>query len=219
MQQNIGARLKEFREKTKTRIPEIAAITGISKETLYKWEKGTRPSNVNEYIALKSYLDRMESKMEEEEFLYDAQKPATLRLPLNSDREPVPQTNGKAAAGTIVITDNEPELIVDRISAPFLGKVEGTVEVSGESMEPTFKNGCRVAIIRLKEIRTLNWGECYFIIDNNWLGTVKRIYPGETANSIKLISDNPNQAKFPPIIRQWNQIVAIFKVQAGILKI
>jgi hypothetical protein len=86
-------------------------------------------------------------------------------------------------------------------------------------MEPTFKNGCRVAIIRLKEPRTLNWGECYFIIDNNWLGAVKRIYPGETANSIKLVSDNPNQAKFPPIIRQWNQITAIFKVQAGILKL
>src|SRR5581483_12446999 len=112
--EDIGSRLRVYREKTKARMPEIEAATGISKETLYKWEKGTRPSNLTDYMALKSYLDKMESSLEQDEFIFETQKPATLRLPLDPNRQSIPQTSGRASAGTVVIIDNEPELIVDR---------------------------------------------------------------------------------------------------------
>jgi glycine dehydrogenase subunit 2 len=55
----IGIRLKEFRERKKIKMPAIEAATGISKENLYKWEKGTKPSDVNDYLKLKAYLDEM----------------------------------------------------------------------------------------------------------------------------------------------------------------
>jgi len=219
MDYHIGQRLKAFREQTKIKMPAIAALTGIAKETLYKWEKGTKPSDINDYFRLKSYLDKMENKLEEEQLDIEYQKPATLRLPLNRHRVPIPQTDGKAAAGTILFSNDEPELIVDRINAPFLGPVEGIIEVSGESMAPTFINGCRVAISRLNNYRILDWGWYYYIIDKNWQGYVRRIYPGETENSLCLMSDNPNQDKFPPIQRQWEHIEAIFRVMAAIWKL
>jgi phage repressor protein C with HTH and peptisase S24 domain len=218
MDYHIGQRLKAFREKTKIKMPAIATLTGIAKETLYKWEKGTKPSDINDYFRLKTYLDKMENKLEEEQLELENQKPATLRLPLNVDRLPVPQTDGKAAAGTITFFNSEPELIVDRINAPFLGTVEGVVEVTGESMAPTFANGCRVVLIRLNNYRILDWGLYYYIIDKNWQGSVRRVYQGETEGSLRLESDNPNQDKFPPIQRQWDHIEAIFRVIAGILK-
>jgi len=218
MDYHIGQRLKAFREQTKIKMPAIAALTGIAKETLYKWEKGTKPSDINDYFRLKSYLDKMENKLEEEQLDIEYQKPATLRLPFNRSRVPIPQTDGKAAAGTILFSNDEPELIVDRINAPFLGPVEGIIEVSGESMAPTFANGCRVAISRLNNYRILDWGWYYYIIDKNWQGYVRRIYPGETENSLCLMSDNPNQDKFPPIQRQWEHIEAIFRVMAAIWK-
>lgn len=199
-------------------MPAIATYTGIAKETLYKWEKGTKPSDINDYFRLKAYLDKMENKLEEEQLELEYQKPATLRLPLNHNRLPVPQTDGKAAAGTVTFHNDEPELIVDRINAPFLGTVEGVVEVTGESMAPTFSNGCRVGIIRLHNYRILDWGLYYYIIDKNWQGSVRRIYQGETESSLCLVADNPNQDKFPPIQRQWDHIEAIFRVTAGILK-
>ncbi|MBO9200999.1 MULTISPECIES: LexA family transcriptional regulator [Niastella] len=219
MDNHIGQRLKAFREKSKIKMPAIAAQTGIAKETLYKWEKGTKPSDINDYFRLKSYLNKMEGQVDEELLEQDYQMPTTLRLPLSPNRLPVPQTDGKFASGTIFFFNNEPELIVDRLNAPFLGPLEGAIEVNGESMAPTFSSGCRVVIFRLNNYRILDWGAHYYIIDKNWQGSVRRVYEGQTENSLRLVSDNPNQDKFPPIQRQWDHIEAIFRVIAGIWKL
>jgi hypothetical protein len=199
-------------------MPAIAAETGIAKETLYKWEKGTKPSNIHDYFTLLNYLDKMEGKLEVEAFEFESKKPATLRLPFNPNRLPTPQTDGKAAAGTVIVTDRGPELIVDRINAPCLGMVEGMIEVIGDSMAPTFINGCRIVIERLKNERLLNWGKYYFIINHNWQGNVRRVYQSQTENHIQLVADHPNQLKFPPLERTWDEIAAIFKIMASINK-
>lgn len=218
MDYQIGQRLKAFRERSNIKMPAISIETGIAKETLYKWEKGTKPSDFNDLLRLKAYLDKMENKLDEEQLDLENQKPATLRLPFNRNRSPVPQTDGKAAAGTVTFFENEPELIVDRINAPFLGSAEGVIEITGESMEPIFHNGCRIAITRLNDYRILHWGSYYYIIDKNWDGILRRVYPGETASSIRLVSDNPDQDKFPPLQCHWENIVAIFRVTACILR-
>ena len=215
---DIGIRLREFRIRSKIKMPAIAAVTGIAKETMYKWEKGTKPSDLNEYFKLKMYLDRMENKQEAELQEFENQKPATLRLPFNHKRLAIPQIDGRAASGSVIFTDNEPELIVDRINAPFLGLVEGAIEITGSSMEPTFPNGCRVIITRLNNIRSLSISKYYFIIDTNWQGIVRRVYQGNEANSIRLVSDNPDQLKYPPIEKSMDQIEAIFLVGASIIK-
>jgi phage repressor protein C with HTH and peptisase S24 domain len=161
----------------------------------------------------------MELSLEDERFLSENQKPATLRLPLNPNRTPRPQKSGKEAAGTIIIADNEPELIVDRINAPVLGHIEGIVEVTGESMEPTLKNGCRVVITRLEYPYTLLWGNCYFIVDHNLATYVRRIYAGNDQNSIRLLADFNDQSKYPPIELKRNQILAIFMIKASIYRL
>ncbi|WP_207515003.1 LexA family transcriptional regulator [Longitalea luteola] len=218
MDYQIGHRLKAFRQRSNIKMPAIAAATGLAKETLYKWEKGTRPSNLNDYFKLKAYLDKMEHQLEINRLDMEDQKPATMRLPFSRDKLAVPQTDGKAAAGTVTVHNNEPELIVDRITAPFLGAVEGVVEVTGESMEPTFRNGCRIAVSRLYDNRIIEPGKYYYIIDYNYHGLVRRVYVGEDENSIKLISDNADQIRYPPIERNWQQIAGIFKVIASITK-
>jgi phage repressor protein C with HTH and peptisase S24 domain len=218
MDYQIGQRLKAFRISSNIKMPSIAAMTGIAKETLYKWEKGTRPSNLEDYFKLKSYLDKMENKLEVQRLNMEDLKPATLRLPFDHNKQAVPQIDGRSAAGTVTFLDNEPELIVDRISAPVLGPVEGIIEVTGESMAPTFSNGCRVAIARLHDHRRLYWGQYYYVIDTNWQGIVRRVYEGEREKSIQLVADNPNQAKFPPVQLQWEQVEAVFKIMAVILK-
>jgi transcriptional regulator with XRE-family HTH domain len=214
----IGSRLRELRLRTNIKMPAVAAATGIAKETLYKWEKGTRPSNLEEYFKLKSYLDMTENKLEIERLDREDKKPATLGIPLKGGKPAIPQMDGKAAAGTIIITDNEPQLIVDRITGPFLGAAEGVVEVVGQSMEPTFVNGCRIVISRLKDSRNLHWGLYYYIIDTNWHGIVRRVYQTSGQNSLRLVADNADQLKYPPIEISRDQIESIFKVSAAIIK-
>jgi len=209
--QHIGTRLSQFRERSGMKMPAIAALTGIPKETLYKWEKGTKPSDINDYFRLKAYLDKMENKLDDEQWALESQKPITIRLPLlNVDHPPVYDTDGRIAAGTVLIMNDEPQLIVERINAPFLGTVEGVIEITGSDMEPTIKNGCRIAIHRLKDYRMLNWGRCYYIINKNLKGIVRRVYPCE--GGIQLVSDHPNKAVYPPIERAWDQIVTVLEI-------
>jgi phage repressor protein C with HTH and peptisase S24 domain len=215
---DIGTRLREFSERSHIKMPVIALATGIAKETMYKWEKGTKPSDINDYFTLKAYLDKMENKLDDEIIEFENKKPATLRLPLNHRKAAMSHLDGKASAGTVIFTDNEPELIVDRINAPFMGYVDGAVEVTGESMEPTLKNGCRVVINRLQDAHILNWGDYYLIIDINLQRTVKRIYQGSARDTIILVSDNPDQVTFPPVERRKEHIMGIFKVVASISK-
>ncbi|MBO9203229.1 MULTISPECIES: LexA family transcriptional regulator [Niastella] len=215
---DIGIRLREYRSRSNAKMPAIASATGIAKETLYKWEKGTKPSSIEEYYKLKGYLDKMEVSLDEETFELVKQHPATLRIPLTSAGPAVPQSDGKAASGMVIFSNNEPELIVDRISAPCLGAVEGSIEMIGNSMEPTFCNGCRIAIVRLSDNRSLIPGQYYYVIDTNWQGIVRRVYQGEKENCIRLVADNPDQFKHPPVEKSLEQIAAIFKVSAALIK-
>ena len=56
MEEAIGTKLKNYRGKWRIKMREIAQDTGISAESLYKWEKGTRPSDSNLSAKLEAYL-------------------------------------------------------------------------------------------------------------------------------------------------------------------
>jgi len=121
----IGKRLKEFRIKYQITIPEISRATGIAKENLYKWERGAKPSDVTWYNKLTDYLDKMElaagdGGISEAAMQYKNQfrRVVTMRVPLWGDAKPVPYLTGNIAAGTVVLINEQPELIVDRIEAP-----------------------------------------------------------------------------------------------------
>jgi hypothetical protein len=219
----IGKRLGEFRQRTGRKMSVITAATGIKSDTLYKWEKGTKPSSLRECNALIAYLDKMESITEnwlinDQQGLYahTLPRPAIMRLPLKPNKRAVPANNVKLSPGTITIVNDEPELIVDYLEAPFLGQVEGVVDVVGESMYPSFKSGAKVAVARLQDPTLLIWGDFYYVIDKNLVGLLKRVGPGKTEESIILKSENPDTEKYPPIVRRWDQIEAIFKVKADI---
>lgn len=219
---SLQDKIKLVMQRTGMKAADLAYATGLPRESMYKWMKGTRPNDSIVYDKLESFLDGILEKISGEEtpVRYNAffEKAATLKIPLKQPGKAVPLTTAIASSGTIAIIDNEPHLIVDRIEAPFLGEIDGIVEVIGESMEPILKHGCRIAIARLKDSTVLNSGKHYFIIDKNLQGIVRRVYPGETEDTIQLVSDNEDQRKFPPITRSLDQIEAIFQVKASILQ-
>lgn len=214
---NVGRRLKAFREKTKIKMPAISLATGIAKETLYKWEKGTRPSDLNDYFKLQTYLDEQENKVSEELFIEESNKPSTLWLPFDPNITPVTKTDNKASAGTVCMLNGKLGIIVDRINAPILGLIDGVVEVTGESMAPTFPNGCRIGIVRINR-KMLQWGQYYYIIDTNYKGFVRRICPDKEPSSIMLLSDHINQNLFPPMSRLKENIIGILQIVVAIIK-
>ena len=79
-------------------------------------------------------------------------------------------------------------------------------------------HGSLIAVSSLLDPLLITWAECYYVVDKNGLGNVRRVYASTIENSIKLSADNPDQQKYPPINRSWNHIAAIYKVRAEIIK-
>ena len=99
-----------------------------------------------------------------------------------------------------------------------LGQIDQLVEITGDCMFPTFKAGSLVVLKTLLNPERLYRAEYYYIIDSNGQGIVRRVYASEIQNCIKLVSDYPDQSKYPPISISWSQIKAIYKVKAEIVK-
>jgi phage repressor protein C with HTH and peptisase S24 domain len=221
---DIGKRLKEFRERTRTKMPLIAVATGISKESLYKWEKGTKPSDFNLYKTLVEYLDKMDNSPEllNEDPRVNSSRPVKHNTPtkltgiwLSRDEESIPLYDSSIAPGTIITQNDQPMLIAWRIDAPFIGEVDGAIPVVGNSMEPEFKSGSWIAIKKLRFTKIINAGNVYYVIDKNHGGVLRRVRPGSENNSIILTAENQKHGE---TVRKMDDVLAIFSMEAVIGK-
>ena len=207
----IGARLKKFRTQSKIRMPVIAKATGISINTLYFWENGHEPRKQENYFKLVAYLDNMEAPKNYYSF-------EIVRLPLKNNKIAIPHFDDKAINGIVVFNNYEPELIVEQVKYTLLGETEGLITINDNNMEPVLPRGCRIAITRLNDFKSLEWGKCYYIIDKNWQGYVKRVYQGSAENCISLVSDHPDKKLFPSYELTWDDIKTILKIVSCIIK-
>ena len=203
-------------------MPAIAAATGISKESLYKWEKGTKPSDFSQYNKLTEFLDKVESTpdyvYEEPKATYTTNNKQVASsiftgVYLTHDEDAIPLADGNAPG--ITTLNDKPMLIGWRIDAPVIGNFDCVITVTGDSMEPKFKSGSWIALKKLRFTKILNAGYYYYIIDKNLQGLLRRIQPAAESNSIIMIAENE---QYPEIIRKIDDVLAIFSVEAVISK-
>lgn len=62
-QDNIGERLKAFRKSKKLSVPYISKVLGIPKDRIYKWEKGHRPTDLEDYNKVENFLNSDDKKI------------------------------------------------------------------------------------------------------------------------------------------------------------
>ena len=184
--QVLQEKLTKVIQQTGLSLAEIAKVNNFLKDNVYKWFRGTRPSNPEDYNKLINYLDNI----------------------LDNKSSTTPEA---------VQFNKEAKQILQKLLT-LLGPADSIVEVWGDSMYPTFRHGSLVVISSLQNPQILNWAEYYYIVDKNGIGNIRRVYASEIQNCIKLLSDNPDQEKYPPIDRHWNHIEEIYKVKAEILK-
>lgn len=218
----IGDRLKELRKKKNIKMPAIAKATGISKENLYKWEKGTKPSDFALYNKLVEFLDKVESTPDYvfEEPKANNGKHTKQTVPslftgiyLTTDEDALPLADGNAPG--ITTLNDKPLLVGWRIDAPVIGNFDCVIAVTGDSMEPKFKSGSWIALKKLRFTKILNGGYYYYIVDKNLQGLLRRVQPSAENNSIILIAEND---QYPEIVRKMEDVLAIFSVEAVIMK-
>lgn len=99
-----------------------------------------------------------------------------------------------------------------------LGHFDQLVEVTSDSMVPTFKPGSLIVLTNLPNPDLLHWSQYYYIVDSNGQGMLRRVYASKIQNCISLVSDHPDEGKYPAISISRSQIKAIFKVRGEIVK-
>ena len=68
---------------------------------------------------------------------------------------------------------------------------------------------------KLRFTKILNAGYYYYIVDKNLQGLLRRVQPAAENNSIILMAENE---QYPEIIRKMDDVLAIFSVEAVIMK-
>lgn len=63
---NVGVQLRVYRKSKGHSVQKVSEITGIPADRIYKWEKGTRPSDAEDLLKIKDYLaGRLENGQKE----------------------------------------------------------------------------------------------------------------------------------------------------------
>jgi hypothetical protein len=216
---DIGNRLREYRKRNNIKMPEIAKATGIKLNTLYKWEKGTKPIDWLQQLVLEDYLDTREKDPgnfvnEESGIYHGSPRVMRIRIPVISNHPSSHNTHCPTTWGfRSTLDDGEPFFYGGYKHAPRLDQGDYVITLVGESMCPTFESGSKMVLQKIESPLLLVWGSLYFIIDKNKQGIFRRIVPGETSDTIVLTADHPNKQLFPDIIRWYGQISAILKVE------
>lgn len=147
---------------------------------------------------------------EEEPYLV---KRRSKKNSFRTNRTPV--YNTKASAGHAIFFNDRPELIAEYVDIPFIGKSDGVIEIVGSSMSPTYLNGTRIAVRKLEDKQLIYPNECYYIIDANYDGRVKRLIKSEKEDHIILRSDNK---EYPDVELPWSKIISVCKILCRIIK-
>lgn len=212
----------------------------IAYGNLIKWTKGHKPDDHNQQKVLEHYIDKeLASELEkqrerevtllklrnsleinEREPIYESKFRTAVRVqvPLKGNGKPWRVTDPNVVTGSLIKTNSEQEIILDLVEVPFIGEVDGAIEMIGDSMEPTYMNGCRLFVTRVDNLHDLEWGACYLIIGTNNEISIKRVYQSHVSDCVLLKSDNPDQEKYPPYAKPWDKILTIFKIKGYFLK-
>jgi DNA-binding XRE family transcriptional regulator len=205
--------IRELRGKFNLTQNQLAEGTGIPRTRIAKWEQGKGSPKMTDSKVLQEFFADMGTNSHKETA---SNKITRFQFSGNTNKfNSIPVYNTRAFAGLNPIIQDHPELIIEYVDIPFIGKADGVIEISGESMYPTYKNGTRIAVRKLEDKQLVYYGECYYIIDKNFDGKIKRLFAGRDPEHLILKSDND---KFPDIEWLWENVISVCKILCRIIK-
>ena len=94
-------------------------------------------------------------------------------------------------------------------------RVDFMIEISGSSMYPKYNSGDVVACTILHDSSFIQWNKCHVIATREQGLLCKRLMQSETADALRLVSDNPN---YPPFDVPKSEITGIALV-IGVIRL
>ncbi|MBR3565313.1 MAG: hypothetical protein IKN91_03160 [Paludibacteraceae bacterium] len=94
-------------------------------------------------------------------------------------------------------------------------RVDFMIEISGSSMYPKYSSGDVVACTILHDSSFIQWNKCHVIATREQGLLCKRLMQSDTADALRLVSDNPN---YPPFDVPKSEITGIALV-IGVIRL
>jgi transcriptional regulator with XRE-family HTH domain len=196
----LAERLRSFQQKFDLSVEEMAKQMNVPKANLYKWMKGSRPSNPGDYNKMNDFLDQA--------FI-----------------DGIRQGDGEVKDGDGFSLDAKPSPDWMTLSVWFGERVRRCFTLTDDSFEPTIKLGSRVYLAGAKALQDLVWGRIYFFRQQNGDVLLRRLYPYKKDGLLALIKKEglvvltcDNAKKYPPLVRQLNDFIEIFRVVGSMHK-
>lgn len=120
----------------------------------------------------------------------------------------------KVDAGHVTFIDQEPVLIALNKPSYYAGPSDGQIILKDKSMEPEIKEGAVIYIRKLPFADKYNDGDIFYIIDCNYVGMV-RMLERVSDQRCRLVPINKD---YKTIEKEWDDILAIFKVEGDFKK-
>jgi hypothetical protein len=226
MEETLQDKINRVIALTGITVKELAYDLGVARSNLYKWKASANPRDHHVFDRMVRKLDKILANPSNfrriNEIVYsienskDEIQPLFVSIYLNQDDLPELYTGNSAIPGSVIDVNGKTALIAYRNSSPLFGNADGLITIAGDSMAPVFKNGSIIAIKKAKSNKMLVAGNYYFIIDTDNVGLLRRVVTVEDEKEILLVSDNGRE--HPPLIRNLNDIQAIFKIVLMIIQ-
>ena len=95
----------------------------------------------------------------------------------------------------------------ERIVSP-IKNADFAITVTGDSMSPEYPNGARILIKRINERAFIDWGRVY-VLDTCNGAVVKKIMPGDSSDSVRCVSLNP---EYPDFHVRFDDMFGMYRV-------
>lgn len=190
-----GDLIKNKRKREGLSAEALAAKLNVTEGKIYKWEKGHNPSDPEEYLRLKEWLDEKlenvthENIVEEKKATYLSKR----RELKNGDRPEVPVFGGYTTLGNIQVfdDDNVKHKIIAKLPAEVFPGCDYAEKAKGDSMYPLIINQA-LLIGKTCPVKGITYGEKYIIKTKEGMDTTKFVHPGSSPETIKLKAYNKN---------------------------
>lgn len=103
---------------------------------------------------------------------------------------PIAAQAGRLTDFTMSVSENDCEKMVSPINGADL-----VIPVTGDSMSPEYPNGSKVIVSKVNHKAFIDWGRTYVLDTCNGI-VIKNVYPGESNETVKCVSINPNFPSF-----------------------
>ena len=200
------------------KVTEIAVITGINRDRLYKWMDGSANPKTEDNAILEKWLQQLE--ILPNNLSLPGNQPAqpnylATRRNLKNENNPTGMPVFESAPATLSIIESYRDEKQDYpdfwLSIPQYRKCTYACRAKGDSMHPLIRNHALVGGMEIVDMNVIIFGDVYIVHTKNGIETIKYIHPHPSDEEKLLLVPYNEHAKTTPLHKR--DIIRLYQAQ------